>query len=147
MGLLLIFFWSRTLLRRDNSWFGGFNSRLSGLNSRSGRLREFSVKRLILHTGFRAESALTGKNRKNSRFHGKNRELSKLHDLPPQAFCDGFGARLGVEFAEQRFQVELHSMRRDAELPGGGFVAEPPADRGEYLDFARRQWDRRFLGH
>jgi len=46
---------------------------------------------------------------KNSRFNGNCRERgnsgkagrSELHELPPQAFRDGFGARFGVEFAEQ----------------------------------------------
>jgi hypothetical protein len=77
MGLTLVLFWCASLAGEafwDNSRFGEFNSRLGPNKFPVSRLRELAGKGLIRLTVFAAKMAVSGENRKNSRFHGKNRE-------------------------------------------------------------------------
>src|SRR5215471_8729693 len=59
-----------------NSRFAAFNSRLGVNKFPFSRQREFAGKRLIYLAVVDIKTALSGSNRKNSRFHGKNRETS-----------------------------------------------------------------------
>src|SRR5205807_852203 len=72
----------------------------------------------------------------------------KLHlDQPlAQAFVDRLGTARGIELAQQRLDMKLDGVLRDAELARDGLVAEPVADRGEDLDLARRQQAQLLLG-
>jgi hypothetical protein len=109
-------------------------------------LREFSLKTFILLTFLANKRQKPGSNQKISRFDGKSREASKFHDLPPQSLGDRFGPRFGIELSEERFDVEFDGMRGNAEVPGGGLVAQAIAERGKHLDFAGCQQHRRLLG-
>jgi hypothetical protein len=74
MGLFWIVYWWLAALG-SNSRFGGFNSRLSRQKFPFRQQREFPRKHLIYLAVSSTKVALTGRNRKNSRFYGNNREL------------------------------------------------------------------------
>src|ERR1700746_21006 len=61
---------------------------------------------------------------------------SNLDDLPLQTLGDGFGARGGAELLEQRFDMELDGVRRDAEAAGRLFFSQPVALGPKNLDFS-----------
>src|SRR5713226_2560540 len=95
MGLFLVLFWCAAVARavlRYNSRFGVFNSRLGPNKFPFGRRRELAGKSLICLAVFRANTALFGNKRKNSRFHGNNREFGPpakqaVADLGHQSRC------------------------------------------------------------
>ena len=79
MSLFLVLLWctldARDVLRQ-NSRFGGFNSRLGANKFPFGRVRELPAKDLICLRVSGAKTALFGHDRENSRFHGNNREIA-----------------------------------------------------------------------
>ena len=54
--------------------------------------------------------------------------------------------RLSAGVAEQRLDVKLDGVRRNAEAPGHCLVGQPVADSGEHLDFTGCQNRRRLFG-
>src|SRR5882762_3597994 len=62
------------------------------------------------------------------------------HDQPlPHADGDRLGSASGIELREDRGDVKLDGVLRDAEPRGDDLVAEPLGDHAEYLDLAGRE--------
>src|SRR3954468_5343612 len=68
-------------------------------------------------------------------------KLSQLDQALPQPLSNRLGTAGHAEFAEQRLQVKLYRVLRDAEPPRNGLVAEPVSERAEHIEFSpRQQW-------
>src|SRR3954469_8288542 len=63
----------------------------------------------------------------------------QLDQALPQSLSNRLGAARHAEFAEQRLQVKLYRVLRDAEAPRNGLVAEPVSKRTEHIEFPPRQ--------
>ena len=70
-------------------------------------------------------------------FFKKEALASKRNQPLPNAFAEGFGARVDREFREHRFEVVFHGVGGDAEAAGDDFVAHAFGDEAEDFGFAR----------
>jgi hypothetical protein len=56
-----------------------------------------------------------------------------------QGLCHRLGSRSSAEFPENRFNVKLHSVQRDVQLPRNHLVRKPVYNPFQHIELARRQ--------
>jgi hypothetical protein len=66
-------------------------------------------------------------------------ELNRLKVARLQGLCYGLGSCSGAEFPENRFNVKLHSVQRNAQLPRNYLIGKPLYNPFQHIEFARRQ--------